>query len=110
MKNVLLMTLKFLVEQLQFFESESPMQVLWPVIETLFQITEKCRRKEVLRESALQLQAVIAKACPGEYYAEKVGGLLKAYKAYFEAKRTYGQGMQLVLELCQPRAVAYNKH
>jgi hypothetical protein len=58
------MTLKFMVEQLQFYDTtnsasrtefklDTPMGVLWPVIETMYQVAEKCRKKEFLKDYAL---------------------------------------------------------
>ena len=66
MKNVLLMTLKFLVEQLQFFIEvgggkannlplDTPMGMLWPVTEALYEVAEKLRKKDILKDNALQL-------------------------------------------------------
>ena len=53
------MTLKFLIEQLQFYTEEgqdfnldSPMGILWPVVETLFKICEKFKKKEILKDCA----------------------------------------------------------
>jgi hypothetical protein len=81
MKNVLLMTLKFMVEQLYFYVEvggksnnlplDTPMGMLWPVIEALYDYAEKLRKKDSLKDNALQLQIVIMKVSPNEFLKEK---------------------------------------
>lgn len=57
MKNVLLITLKYLVEQFDFsdqsFDFDSAMGILWPNIENMFKVSEKCMKKEFLKDYAL---------------------------------------------------------
>jgi hypothetical protein len=80
------MTLKFLIEQLNFysdtsglsaFNSDSPMGILWPVIETLLKVVEKCKKKESLRDCAFQLLIVIIKICPNEIFNDKMTKIVK---------------------------------
>jgi hypothetical protein len=65
MKNVLLMTLKFLIEQLEFYveieggitnnlPADTATGMLWPVVEAMYDIAEKLRKKD-LKDNALQL-------------------------------------------------------
>jgi hypothetical protein len=88
------MTLKFQIEQLQFYDTntnpssasrtefklDTPMGVLWPVIETMYQVAEKCRKKEILKDYALQLQIVIIKVSPEQFFGEKINNLLHTQK------------------------------
>jgi len=62
MKNVLMMTLKFLIEQLQYHgevnvqgKVEFMRSILWPVIEQLYTLAEKCRKKDPLKDYATHL-------------------------------------------------------
>ncbi len=56
MKNVLLLTLKYILEQVSFyspdFNHDSPLGILWPSVETIYKITEKCVEKELLKDYA----------------------------------------------------------
>ena len=74
MKNVLLITLKYLVEQLSFsdtnFDFDSPMGILWPAIENLFKISVKYTKKEFYKDYAFQLMIVIVKISPNEFFNE----------------------------------------
>lgn len=124
MKNVLLMTLKFMIEQLQFFVEvgggkannlslDTPMGMMWPVVEALYDIAEKLRKKDSLKDNALQLQIVIMKVSPNEFLKEKSYLLVQTQKVvhpYFESKKTYELGMQIMLEISSPRASPFNKY
>ena len=118
MKNVLMMTLKFLIEQLQYHgevnvqgKIEFMRSILWPVIEQLYTLTEKCRKKEPLKDYATHLQIVIMKVSPQEFFNEKMSLFLNSKKlqVYFETKKTYRQGLQLVIELSCLRAIPFNR-
>ena len=56
MKNVLLITIKYLVEQLDYsertFDFDSPIGILWPVIENFYKASEKYMKKEMLKDYA----------------------------------------------------------
>jgi hypothetical protein len=86
--------------------------ILWPVIEQLFALTEKCRKKEALKDYAIHLQIVIMKVSPQEFFNEKMTLFLNSKKllSYFESKKTYKTGLQLVIELSCLRAIPFNRH
>lgn len=69
--------------------------ILWPVIEQLYTLTEKCRKKEPLKDYATHLQIVIMKVSPQEFFNEKMGLYLGSKKllSYFESKKTYKTGL-----------------
>jgi hypothetical protein len=50
------------------------------VIDGLYQVAEKCRKKELLKDYALQLQIVLTKIGPYEFFNEKMNFLIKSQK------------------------------
>lgn len=56
MKNVIMLTLKYLIEQLNFsdreFNFDSPAGILWPIIDGIYKIVEKNMKKEILKDYA----------------------------------------------------------
>ncbi len=76
---------------------ESPIGSLWPVVENIYDIAEKCRKKEpILKDYALQLQFVIIKISPDSFFSQKMNLLvdgMKTIEPYFENKKTYNMGL-----------------
>ena len=58
-KNVVLISFKYTIEQLEFYNMkyengeynyDSPMGILWPMVENIYKACEKCAKKENLRD------------------------------------------------------------
>lgn len=85
---------------------------LWKVVEAMFDSVEKCRKKEYLKDYALQLLIVIMKVSPNDFFNDKIMLMVKSQKiqGYLETKKTYNHGLQLIMEICCPRATPLNKY
>jgi hypothetical protein len=46
----------------------------------MYQVAEKCRKKEILKDYALQLQIVIIKVSPEQFFGEKINNLVHTQK------------------------------
>lgn len=93
---------------------ESPIGSLWSVVEGIYEIAEKCRKKEpLIKDYALQLQFVIIKISPDSFFSQKMNLLVESMKTiepYFESKKTYNMGLQMIMEISCPRAQPFNKY
>ena len=56
------------------------MEILWPVVETIFKACEKCKKKEHLQENAVLLMVAICKIGGNLFFNERITPFIKNSK------------------------------